>query len=332
LHELQAWLNSILRDGRLIPLIDVQQHYQQIMKNYKSHDHNIDSDIRCDVLRKQLESKFPDQYHFETVSKRDGTYIALNDISLYSRAAIRQSKSSTLNSSYRQQQTTVFSTSANEDQVNECEIIFSAARLLRGRMKETLHVLETLLNKPETMTELTNNLFADCVPLVIRNFVGLLTASKRQFNKFESNHVYYKFFNEDLFRNNCKSLKNTVIGHDILNARHDHIVSPKHILLANEICKHGRSNELLSIMNRFGHVASYKTISRIHRKIANNRMIQTSIPTGVLPDCYLVQVADNFDLNRETLHGEHSYHFLNRILVQTSENSNTSNGERPSFM
>lgn len=313
-------------------MTDVQQRYKHIVKSYNDHDHHIDSDIRCDVLRKQLELQFPDHYHFETVSKRDGTYIALNNISHYSRAAICLNKSSTFNSSDHQQPTTVISNSANEDQIDECQIIFNAVRLLRSRMKDTLHILETLYKEPEKMTELTNDLFADCIPLVIRNFIGLLTSSNCQFKKLEADYGYYNIFTEDLFQTNSKSLKNTAIGHDILNARHDHIVSPKHILLANEICKHGRSNELLSIFNRFGHVTSYTTISRIHKKIANNQMMKSSLPTGVLPDCYLVQVADNFDLNRETLHGERSYHFLNRILVQTPENNNTSYGEYSFFV
>ena len=194
-------------------------------------------------------------------------------------------------------------------------------------MKETLHVLETLFQKPETMTELTNDLFADCIPITIRNFIGLLTLNNRQFKQYENNHDYYDFFSKDLFRTTSKSLKNTAICHDILNARHDHIVSPKHILLANEICKHGRSSELLSILNRFGHAASYKTISRIHRKIANNQMMQSFLPTGLLFNCYLVQVADNFDLNRETLHGERSFHFFNRIFVQTPENEHHEHSE-----
>lgn len=274
-----------------------------------------------------MESQFPDQYHFETVTKRDGTYIALNNISHYSRQAIHLSKSSTSDTSYRQQSSAIFAKSSNEEQTNECEIIFSAVRLLRSRMKETLHIFETLFQKPETMTELTADLFADSIPMALRNFIGFLTLSNRQFKQYENNHDYYDFFNKDLFRTTSKSLKNTVICHDILNARHDHIVSPKHVLLANEISKHGRSNELLSIFNRFGHAASYKTISRIHRKIANNQMMQSSLPAGLLPNCYLVQVADNFDLNRETLHGERSYHFLNRIFVQTSENDHHKHSE-----
>ncbi|CAF5010295.1 unnamed protein product, partial [Rotaria sp. Silwood1] len=285
INELHAWLKSTLRDGRLIPLIDAQHFYNQIIKSYNHHEHQLDSNIRCDSIRKQLESKFPNHYHFETVSKRDGTYIALNDISHYSRAAICLSKSSTLDLSDHQQPTTITSKSSNEDQIDECQIIFNAVRLLRSHMKESLHILETLFKQPEKMTELTNNLFADCIPLVIRNFIGFLTSSNRQFKKLEADYNYYDMFNKDLFQKSYKSLKNAAIGHDILNARHDHIVSPKHILLANEICKHGRSYELLSILNRFGHAASYKTISRIHHKIANNQAMECSLPAGVLPDC-----------------------------------------------
>ncbi|CAF4865364.1 unnamed protein product [Rotaria sp. Silwood1] len=102
IDELRAWLNSVLRDGRLIPLTDVQSFYSQIIKNYKHHHQQTDSTVRCDILRKQLEVKYPNQYHFETVNKRDGTYIALNDISHYSRAAIHMSKSSTFDHEDRQ--------------------------------------------------------------------------------------------------------------------------------------------------------------------------------------------------------------------------------------
>ncbi|CAF4371676.1 unnamed protein product, partial [Rotaria sp. Silwood2] len=60
--------------------------------NYKHHHQRSDSTVRCDILRKELEVKYPNHYHFETVNKRDGTYVALNDISHYSRAAIHMNE------------------------------------------------------------------------------------------------------------------------------------------------------------------------------------------------------------------------------------------------
>ncbi|CAF1468756.1 unnamed protein product, partial [Rotaria sordida] len=137
IDELRAWLNSVLRDGRLIPLTDVQSFYSQIIKNYKHHHQQTDSTVRCDILRKQLEVKYPNQYHFETVNKRYGTYIALNDISHYSRAAIHLSKSSTFDREDRQDSSCEISKSLNEDQIDNCQVIFDAVRLLRSY--EALH-------------------------------------------------------------------------------------------------------------------------------------------------------------------------------------------------
>lgn len=326
LHELNAWLKSILRDGRLIPLVDVQNRYSTLVSNFDQSECSR-TNTRSDALRKQLESTFPNQYHFETVNKRNGTYIALNDIGFYSRSAINMTNSMSDMTESNSRSTAINSSSSNQNLKQQCETILTAARLIRSHMKETLHLLETFSKEPEKITELTNDLFTDCVPVPIRNLIGLLTASGRQFRKIETEHLYYNVFDQDMFANSSKSLKNISISHDILNARHDHVVSPKHILLSNEVCKHVRSNELLSILNRFGHSASYKTITRIHRKVAEEQMNQHSVPSAVLPNCYLIQVADNFDLNRETLHGERSFHFLNRIFVQTPDNQMLSNGE-----
>ncbi|CAF3163412.1 unnamed protein product [Rotaria sp. Silwood2] len=40
----------------------------------------------------------------------------------------------------------------------------------------------------------------------------------------------------------------------------------------------------------------------------------------VLNTGFLIKVIDNFDMNKETLHGENSLHMLNQIIVQTIEN------------
>ncbi|CAF1137322.1 unnamed protein product [Didymodactylos carnosus] len=76
-------------------------------------------------------------------------------------------------------------------------------------------------------------------------------------------------------------------------------------------------------MNRFGHSCSYKAIVRLHQEAAD---IVANSPSSSLPSNtqqqqqFIVKVADNFDLNKDSLHGENSIHILNQILVQTSEN------------
>ncbi|CAF4187652.1 unnamed protein product, partial [Didymodactylos carnosus] len=85
----------------------------------------------------------------------------------------------------------------------------------------------------------------------------------------------------------------------------------------------GQSSQLMEIMNRFGHSCSYKAIVRLHQEAAD---IVANSPSSLLPSNtqqqqqFIVKVADNFDLNKDSLHGENSIHILNQILVQTSEN------------
>ena len=47
---------------------------------------------------------------------------------------------------------------------------------------------------------------------------------------------------------------------------------------------------------RFGHAPSYKTVNCIYQKIANNHILDSFLPNTIIPGCYLVQMADNFDL------------------------------------
>ncbi|CAF1392249.1 unnamed protein product, partial [Didymodactylos carnosus] len=89
--------------------------------------------------------------------------------------------------------------------------------------------------------------------------------------------------------------------------------------------RHTRSSQLLNVINRFGHSASYKTIVRLNQRVAE--AVGKSSSSSQLPPSaqrqqnFIVVVVDNFDQNKESLHGENSIHIANRIMVQTSENN-----------
>ncbi|CAF4064432.1 unnamed protein product [Rotaria sp. Silwood2] len=98
--------------------------------------------------------------------------------------------------------------------------------------------------------------------------------------------------------------------------------------LGNEIFRHKRSKQLLSITNRLGHTPSYNTMVRLHQDAAYNSRRKTD-PFAILRQNkkssqylhdFAVKVADNFDLNPDTLYGNNSIHILNQIIVSTSEN------------
>ncbi|CAF1624401.1 unnamed protein product, partial [Adineta ricciae] len=103
-------------------------------------------------------------------------------------------------------------------------------------------------------------------------------------------------------------------------------------LLGNEIFRHERSKQLLSITNRLGHTPSYSTIMRLQHDAAQN-VRKTNDPLVVLQQKeksstysqnFIFKVADNFDINPDTLYGNNSIHILNQIIVTTSENDEIS--------
>jgi hypothetical protein len=126
-------------------------------------------------------------------------------------------------------------------------------------------------------------------------------------------------FDIDLFRNSEDWLKNISICFDIINVQNDRIVTPKHILLANEVYRHAHSYELLTVLNRFGVVCSYRNLTRLYHCIGKNDD-PSALPTNVHTNSFMIEVHDNFDMNKETLRGEGSLHVVNRIILQTNEN------------
>ncbi|CAF3933472.1 unnamed protein product [Rotaria sp. Silwood2] len=97
-------------------------------------------------------------------------------------------------------------------------------------------------------------------------------------------------------------------------------------LLGNELYRHTRSEQLLTITNRLGHTPSYNTIARLHMEAAE-RSTSAFLPFAsphqqLIPFShnFVVKVADNFDINPDRLHGNNSIHIMNQIIVSTPEN------------
>ncbi|CAF3953138.1 unnamed protein product, partial [Rotaria sp. Silwood1] len=98
-------------------------------------------------------------------------------------------------------------------------------------------------------------------------------------------------------------------------------------LLGNELYRHERSEQLLTITNRLGHTPSYDTIVRLHVEAAERARLgskpliypRQEISPG--DHNFVVKVADNFDINPDRLHGNNSIHILNQIIISTPENN-----------
>ena len=80
-----------------------------------------------------------------------------------------------------------------------------------------------------------------------------------------------------------------------------------------------RSSEIISLLNRFGHVAGYKTIIRLETAMANS-VLQCErllpLPINVNNNKVLHFCWDNFDLNEETTAGSNTTHSTHGIVLQ----------------
>ncbi|CAF0919894.1 unnamed protein product [Didymodactylos carnosus] len=74
-------------------------------------------------------------------------------------------------------------------------------------------------------------------------------------------------------------------------------------------------------MNRFSHTCSYRSIIRLHKQSAAKVSSSScSLKVAQQQHNFAIKVADNFDLNKDTIHGEKNIHIMNQIIIQTVEN------------
>ena len=212
-------------------------------------------------------------------------------------------------------------------QLDTCESMMNTIEHLRQAMKSQAFLLRQFKNNRQAIVDFDPSLFWGCVPLLLKNFVGLLTLSEHQFGDMKDNHGYYDLLNKDLFKQSDKRLKIASVSYDIINLQDEKAITPKHLLFGNELFHHTRSAGLLKISNRLGHSCGYDTIRRLHQEAAEEAL-RSSDPMNLSRQRkthsrhdFVIKVADNFDHNPDSVHGNTgSIHILNQILVSTSEN------------
>ena len=110
------------------------------------------------------------------------------------------------------------------------------------------------------LAQFTSNLFWNCTPLVIRNFIDLLTSTEYDFRSCKKNDRFYKLYDHDFYKSFDRGLKIPSIVDDIIGPRYTQFLTLKHMLLGNEIFHHVRSSHLWNIVNRFGHTRLHETM------------------------------------------------------------------------
>jgi hypothetical protein len=112
--------------------------------------------------------------------------------------------------------------------------------------------------------------------ILMRNTIGLITASEKQFDRIANQYDFYQMIDEDLFDNgntqlsnkSDKNLRNISLASDLISARHDNRISQKHFLLADELTKqnfHCTPKQVITLLNRYGHTCSYKSYKKMKK-------------------------------------------------------------------
>ena len=96
------------------------------------------------------------------------------------------------------------------------------------------------------------------------------------------------------------------------------------------------SKQLISVINKFGHCASYPTIQRFETGLAIdyvNRMSNDEVilPSNIFPGSFVQAAADNYDFQEETIDGKMTTHSTSLVLYQRKiePNANSMSNDIP---
>ncbi|CAF3490847.1 unnamed protein product [Rotaria sordida] len=286
--ELCSWLIDLLHSGLIVSMIDISTEYRIIAERRKE---NAKANMfRTSSIQKRFKFKYGDKLYFYKQSNNEGVFVGLSDPCFYVRNAVSKLKV------WKRTEPP----GVNKKEL--CEKFIEVIEQLRLSIKNYIHIFRSMKNDKSSLINFDSDLFWSCIPLLLKNFIGILTLNDGMFSKMKKEYEFYDIQTKDLFRNSSKWLKIASICYDVIYATNNHNITPKHYLLGNELYRHERSEQLLTITNRLGHTPSYDTIVRLHVDAAKRSQ------TGSKPSIYPRQ---------EISPGDHNF----IIIISTPENN-----------
>ena len=112
-----------------------------------------------------------------------------------------------------------------------------------------------------------------------------------------------------------------MFGQDIVHSgSHGKVKTPKHMA----VCHLTGSKQIIKILYRMGHCASYDTVEMIDTALAREILAKTeaegvAIPSNIAPGSFIQFAADNNDINEETLDGKQTTHVTTLVVYQKGQ-------------
>ena len=201
-------------------------------------------------------------------------------------------------------------TSKGDSNQMHVESIFAAATILRNDLKNSEGIeisVSTDIN--DTIAE---KLIPDSVYMFLKWLIeGTANGGDGSFNISKAENISENYHNAILS-----------LGQDLVwllsNGRKP---TPKHIGLAMTIKHLTGSKQMVSVINRCGHCASYPTIQRFETSLAVDYITKRSeegivLPSNIFPGSFIQAAADNIDFQEETIDGKLTTHATSLVLYQ----------------
>ena len=238
-------------------MTDIQHQYISILR--RRNEPVCEGSTRSTAIRARLETRFKEDLWFEKLNNAIGTHVVLNNLSAYVKSSI-SSQSSHIDNRPK--------LSDYNSSIDDCTVLFNAIKLIGRTISSGSHYLKHLASNRDKLTSLTTGSLWEFAPFLLKNFIGLIIMSSRQFSDVERDGTFLEMLENDMFEKSQKWLKIASISFDVINCQNEGHITPKHYLVANEIFPQTGSADLLTIMNRMGHSCSYKTVARLHHEVS----------------------------------------------------------------
>ena len=147
------------------------------------------------------------------------------------------------------------------------------------------------------------------IPPLLSTFSSLLLTSKKRVGKRKKSRI------------------NSICQDIIYTTTNGRMRTSKHVTVALSIKRKTGSKDIITWLNRYGHIISYDEINFVETDLAEqimkNKNLRSFVPSQVQQFRFVSFIWDNNDVNPESLKGK-SMHVTNGIIVQLAEEGDVS--------
>ncbi|XP_051810146.1 uncharacterized protein LOC110947043 isoform X2 [Acanthochromis polyacanthus] len=315
---------KIIVDQEVLRMDKLRKTFVDIVKNQQGLDA---SEYRQDLLKRQLTHDFP-QLTFHCPAKRNISELVfvetlsadrlLQKIPPQSGTSTEFTEVSQAESQTESDSEHMASTTSGQNTTDVTRTLYSAGLILKRVLSDSPGMT---CPWPPTADNLNVSDAQSVVPEELYNLIAWIIGASE-----EATGVGYVDIPDDV------RLKVLSVCQDIVYlASKGRKQTPKSLCLGLTVRHLTRSSNLLSLLSRLGHCASWNTVLSLDTSRAELQLLENrdKIPKGFSKKVPTILVWDDIDFGEETLFGGGTTHHTNGIMLQSSVTETESGSDRP---